>query len=56
MSKTKEQVLEVIRRLPEEVDYDDIIEEIIFLAKVNQGLRYLEEGRTVSIEEVKARF
>lgn len=43
----KEAVLEMIRNLPDNVTVDDIMAELYFRQKVDQGLRELDEGKAV---------
>ena len=56
MSSIKEQIIEAIRTMPDDLDYDDVIEEMIYLSKVERGLRDAEEGRTISIDDAKKQF
>ena len=53
MSKTKEQVIRIIERMPEEVSVADIMAELYFCLKVNSGLRELDEGKGIPHEQVK---
>jgi predicted transcriptional regulator len=50
---TKEKVLEVLRRLPEDATLDDVIERLCFVAKVERGLMQADKGQTIPHEEVK---
>lgn len=52
----KEQVLQAISRLPDDIDYRDIAEEIAFLAAMREAERDIEEGRLVTNEQMKARI
>ena len=52
----KDQVLQAIHRLPDDIDYRDIAEEVAFLAAVRQAERDIEEGRLVANEQMKARI
>jgi predicted transcriptional regulator len=52
----KQQVLQAIHRLPEDIDYRDVTEEIAFLAAVREAEQDITEGRLVSDEEMKARI
>jgi len=56
MSATKQQVIEMIQRLPEDVSIDDILEELYFRLKVDEGLRQLDEGKSIPHAEVEARL
>jgi predicted transcriptional regulator len=50
----KEQVLEMIRKLPDESTVSDIMAELYFRKKVDEGLRELEQGETLEHDEVPA--
>jgi predicted transcriptional regulator len=52
----KEQVLQAINRLPDDVDYRDVADEIAFLAAVREAERDIEQGRVVSNEQMKTRI
>jgi predicted transcriptional regulator len=52
----KEQVLQAIQRLPDDVDYRDVSEEIAFLAAIQEAERDIEQGRLVTNEEMRARI
>lgn len=49
----KQTILTAINALPEEIELDELIERLIFVAKVEEGLRQSDAGETVSHEEVK---
>ncbi|HEX4131289.1 MAG TPA: hypothetical protein VHZ24_14710 [Pirellulales bacterium] len=50
---TKEIVIEMIRRLPDDATVDDIMEELYFRRKVNEGMRQLDAGHGVDHDEAK---
>ena len=50
---TKEAVIEIIRRLPENVTVPDILAELMFRQQVDDGLRELDAGKGVPHEEAK---
>jgi hypothetical protein len=52
----KERVLQAIQRLPDDIDYRDVAEEIAFLAAVREAERDVEEGRLVTNDQMKARI
>jgi len=52
----KERMLDALRELPSDATYDDAIERLVFLAKVEEGLAQLDSGRSVPHEEVKRRL
>jgi predicted transcriptional regulator len=49
----KVQAIDLIRNLPEDSTYEDIIEELCFRARVEEGLCDERDGRLVSHEEFK---
>jgi predicted transcriptional regulator len=52
----KQRILEAVERLPEDATIEDAMERLNLLAKVERGLAEAEAGRTVPLEEVRARF
>jgi hypothetical protein len=52
----KHDVIEMIKSLPDEVDYDDIMAEIYLKQKVDKSLKQIDEGKVISHEEVKQRI
>ena len=52
----KEQVLQAIHRLPDDIDYRDAADEIAFLAAVREAEGDIAEGRLVTNEQMKARI
>lgn len=51
----RERVIETINKLPNEFDLETVIERLIFIDKVEKGLKQAEEGKTISHDEVKKR-
>lgn len=51
----KEEVIQLVERMPDNCTLDDILYEMYFKQKVDKGLRDIEEGRVVSHEEVTQR-
>ena len=56
MSELEEAAVKAVRSLPEGTDLDDFIQEIIFQAKIDEGLADSRAGRTFSIEQVEEHF
>lgn len=56
MSTIKEEAMQLISRLPEEVTWEDIMYRLYVKRKIEEGIKAAEEGRTVSHDEVKALF
>ncbi|MBI2001748.1 MAG: hypothetical protein HYT85_13250 [candidate division NC10 bacterium] len=49
----KQAALRVIGQMPDDASLEDIMYELYFRQRIDRGLRELEEGKTVSHEEVK---
>ncbi len=49
---TKELVNSQIKEMPEEFTLDELIERIIIVEKVNRSLKEVEQGKTISEEEL----
>lgn len=49
----KQEALRVIGQMPDDASLEDIMYELYFRQRINRGLREIEEGKTVSHEEVK---
>jgi predicted transcriptional regulator len=52
----KQRAIEAIRSLPESATFEDAIERLCFIAKVEEGLRQSESGDLIPHEEVKKQF
>ncbi len=52
MTITKQQVLEIVKELPEEVDIDEIMYRLYLRQKLEAAEKDVREGRIVSHEEV----
>jgi len=53
---TKERLLEAVQQLPADATVEQAMERLYFIAKVEEGLRQAEAGKTVSHEDVKRRL
>lgn len=51
----KDAVMEAVRKLPEDVTLEEILEEIQILAAIQRGEVAAQEGRLISHEDVKQR-
>ncbi len=49
----KQAAMEIIQRLPDGVDFDEIVYRLHVLNKINQGLKDVEEGRLITTEELR---
>jgi predicted transcriptional regulator len=52
----KEKAIKAIYALPNNVGYDDIMEQILFLSKLDTALKERDKGEYLSHEEVEARL
>ena len=56
MGALKEQVIQLIRQLPDDITIDDILSELYFKLQVDGGLRELDEGKGIPHQEVRERM
>ncbi|MDA0196381.1 MAG: hypothetical protein O2887_17480 [Bacteroidetes bacterium] len=54
MNKSK--VIETLDQLPEEFSTEELIDKLIFIEKVEQGINDVEEGKVISMDEAKERL
>jgi hypothetical protein len=52
----KEQVLQAIQRLPNDINFRDVTDEIALLAAMEDAERDIEDGRLISNDEMKSRI
>jgi len=55
-NKIKKSVIDLLDKLPEETNYEDIIAEIYFKKHVEEGIEQLDNGQSLSHDEVKERL
>jgi hypothetical protein len=53
---TKAKIVRAVEELPENATIEDAIERLVFLHKIEVGLKQSREGKTVSLDEVEARL
>lgn len=53
---TKELVIQMIERMSDEATVPDIMAELYIRQKIDAGLKQLDEGRSLSQEEVEQRL
>lgn len=53
---TKDRILAALEDLPPDAIFDDAIERLVFLAKIEEGLSQLDAGLGIAHDEVKRRF
>lgn len=54
MNRTK--VLETLDQLPVEFSTEELIDRLLFVEKVEKGIKDVEEGKVVSLDQAKVRF
>lgn len=50
---TKNTVRQSINNLPDSFTIDELIEQLIFVEKVEEGIKQSDEGKTISNDDVK---
>jgi hypothetical protein len=53
---TKEAVVEMINRLPDDVTVSDIMAELYFRQKMDEGLKQLDAGKGIPHRQVKKKL
>ncbi len=56
MKSEKDEILEFIQGLPDDVTTVDVLEELYFKQQVEKGMKDFVEGRVLSHEELKRRI
>ena len=51
---TKEKLNKTINNLPETFTIDELIDQLIFIEKIEEGFKQSEEGNVISNEDVKS--
>ncbi len=53
---TKEKVINAVRDLPDDASIEDVIEHLLFLAKIEKGIQQADAAQTISNEQLKERM
>ena len=56
MAKTKEEVIHLIKGLPQDASLEDIQYHLYVLQKTRKGAKDVQEGRVLTQEEMEKRF
>ena len=56
MAHVKDQVIDMIQQLPEDITVSDIMAELYFRQKVDAGLKELDKGKGIPHRQVKGRL
>lgn len=54
MNKSK--VIETLETLPEEFTTEQLLDKLLFIEKVERGMKDVQEGKVMSLEETKDRI
>ena len=49
----RDKALETIKELPGEFDLEELMEKLVFVEKIEKGLKQLEKGETILHEKAK---
>ena len=49
----RDKAIETVKELPNEFDLEELIEKLVFVEKVEKGLKQLDEGKAIAHESVK---
>ncbi len=49
----RDKAIDAVKELPQEFELEDLMEKLVFVQKVEDGLTQLKEGKTVPHEKVK---
>ena len=52
----KYRVLKAMEEMPQDVTFEEVMERLYFLYKIDRGLKQVEAGNTMSHEEAKKRI
>lgn len=52
----KEQVLRAIERLPDDIDFRDVTDEIALLGAIHEAEQDIQQGRVISNEQMRSRI
>lgn len=53
---TKEKVINAVRDLPDDASIEDVMERLLFLAKIEKGIQQADAGQTISNEQMKEKM
>jgi len=56
MQTVKQEVIELLKRLPEDCTLEDVQYHLYVLQKIERGLKDIEEGRVYTQEEVEKKM
>ena len=55
-ASVKQRALEAVRDLPESATFEDIMDRLLFLTKIERGVSQADAGQLIPHDKVEARF
>lgn len=52
---TKEKVIQAVQELPEDASWEDAMDRLLLLAKIDRGIEQADSGQTLAHSEVRQR-
>lgn len=52
----KQRALEAVQSLPDSATFEDVMERLLFLAKIERGLAQADAGELIPHDQIKARY
>lgn len=49
----RDKAIETLKEFPQEFELEELIERLVFVEKVEKGLQQIDQGKTVSQEQLK---
>jgi len=56
MATIREEIIHMIRQMPEDASVEDIMAELYFRKKVDKGLQQLKEGQVLTHDQARERL
>lgn len=53
---TKQKVLKAVQGLPDDASFEDAMERLLFLSKVERGLQQADVGQTIPHEKIRQKM
>jgi predicted transcriptional regulator len=53
---TKQKVIQAVQGLPENASFEDALDRLLLLAKIERGIQQLDAGQSISHEKMKSKM
>lgn len=53
---TKQKAIKAVQALPDDASFEDALDRLLLLAKIERGLRQLDAGQSISHEKMKSKM